>query len=227
MATIATEVPREEHISEEKKTAEILFGGSVIEGLIAGITAVLAVIGLVGVYPHLLLAVSIIALGLAFLSEGAAITSRFQYLLTEIARDHRSIAELGIGTTSESMTGFFAIVLGILAVLGLFPMVLISAAIILIGANLIFSAGANERLNVLRIRKTEQPPVIEEVSREAVWAATGFQVIIGAGAATLGILALSGIEPLILGLVAILSISTAAAISGSALAGKMLSIFRL
>ena len=212
--------------ASERKTAQLLFSGSMAEGLVAGVAAVLAIIGLIGGFPTLLLSVATITLGAALLFEGASISARFYDLLAETSTSKVTAAELSSGTTAESLAGITGIALGILALVGIVPLVLIPSAAIVIGGCIILGAGANARLNALGAWKSEQHPVAREAAQQAVRAATGFQVLVGLGGITLGILALSGIEPLTLSLIAILSMSGSLLLSGSALAGRMINLFR-
>ena len=224
MATAITQ-PVDEHIREEKKTAEVLFGGVTGEVLLAAGAVVLTIIALTGRMPEILLAVGVIALGAALVFESAAISLRIYNLLNETAKSRFGMAELGIGTTVESITGIAAIVLGVLAIFRLHPMVLIPAAIIVIGACLILEAGANARINALRVEKPEEHPYLEEITRQSVWATTEIQAIVGIGGVTLGILSLCGVFPMTLNLIAVLGMSAAAFLSGTALSGRMLKVF--
>jgi hypothetical protein len=225
MDTLA-ETNEEVHLREEKRNAEFIFGGSLAEGLVAIGAIVVAILALVGTFPLLLLSIAVIAVGAALLSEGAAITARFRNLLHEYTNDRFSIAELGIGTTVESVGGVAAIALGILALLHLNPFILIPAAIITVGATLIFGSGANARLNAIRLPYAERHPIVAEISRETVLAATGIQLLVGTGAVTLGILALCGIFPMLLSLIAVLAVASAILFSGSSLAGRALEMLR-
>ncbi len=226
MADVLTTQISDERAHEEKKTAEIVFSGTMAEEIAAGAAAVLAIIGLAGEAPGLLLSIAVIALGAALLFEGAAITSRFYELLSETTRNQLYAMELGTGMTAETMAGIFGITLGILSIFGLVPMILIPAAVVGIGGCLILGAGANVRLNALKALTPAQHPLVREIAREAVLATTGLQVLIGLGAATLGIIALTGVEPKILSEVAILGMSGSILLSGTALASRMLSLFR-
>ncbi len=225
MATLA-EKNEEVNLREEKRTGEFLFGGSVVEGLVAIGAGVLAIVALVGTFPLLLLSVAVIVTGAALLSEGATITARFRSLLHEFAHDRFSIAELGIGTTVESAGGVAAITLGILSLLHVYPMILIPAAIIAVGGSLILGAGTNARIDAIRIPYAQRHPIVAEITRETVLAATGIQMLVGMGAVTLGVLALCGIFPMTLSLVAVLAIASATLFSGSSLAGRAFEMFR-
>jgi hypothetical protein len=222
---VATQLS-DERMHEEKETAKVIFSGTLAEGLVAGGAVILSIIGLIGAMEQTLLSVSVIALGAALLFEGAAISARFYELVSETTKDKIGMAELSAGTAAESLAGIFTIVLGILAIIGLRPLLLIPAAIIMTGGCLILGAGANARLTSLRIAKPEQHYLVREIARQAALSTTGFQVLVGMGAITLGILALADVEPLTLSLVAVLGISGSILLSGSALAGRMFSIFR-
>jgi len=221
---VAAEISQDQ-VHEEKEAAKVVFSGTIAEGLTAGGAVVLTIVGLIGAFPQLLLSISVIALGVALLFVGAAISAKFYDLISETTENKVQVAELSGGAAAESLAGIFAIILGILAVLRLQPMYLIPAAIILTGGCLVLGAGANARVTSLRIAKPERHPVAREVARQAALSATGFQILIGLAAITLGILALNNIAPQILSLVAVLGMSGSILLSGSALAGRMMTQF--
>jgi hypothetical protein len=59
------------------------------------------------------------------------------------------------------------------------------------------------------------------MARDALYAASGSEALIGAGAIVLGILSLSGIAPLALILVALLAVGASILLAGSSVAGRM------
>lgn len=207
----------------EWKTAQAFTLGSIAEG-IGGIAAALAaIIALAGVRPPMLLAVAIIAAGVALVVEGGAIASRFRILLQETAEG--SITEIGSGITTEFIGGTAGIILGVLMFLGIYPMIMASIAVIVYGSTLLISSSTTAQMNNLLIEHTQTNRLAGVLSRQAVIAAAGVQILIGIAAVILGILALTGLEPLILSLVAILAIGVSALLSGSALAGRFISLF--
>ena len=229
-ATLPERELREQHPMEEeehlRRREEVALGGTTTSGLIAGVAAVLAIIGLAGLYPGWLVGISTIVLGISFLFEGGAIVARRSALLHEATEGRVQLAELGAGMTSEVLAGLVGIVLGILALATVLPAVLIPCAIILFGAALVFGSGANVRINDLAIAYRDEHPVARRVIREAVLATTGLQLLIGIGAITLGIVALVGIIPLALSLVAVLAIGGMFLLSNATIAGRMISILR-
>jgi hypothetical protein len=220
-----TVVHHEEHAEEHRHTIETLFAGTLVGGLVAAGAAALAIIALAGLFPRLLVSVATIGVGAAFLFEGAAIVSRLSDLLYEVTEGKSEAIELGAGTTGETLAGLAGVTLGILAILGVVPAILISSAAIIFGAGLVIGAGANMRINELTMGHREEHPMARSIAREAVKATTGLQVLAGLGAITLGILALAGVEPLTLTLVAMLGVAVVFLLTDTAVAGRMVTVF--
>jgi hypothetical protein len=216
----------EEHLREERHTVESILGGTVSGGVIAIAGIVLAIIGLAGVEPRWLLSAATIAVGVSFLLEGASIATRLSDLLEEATEGRVQMAELGTGVTAETLAGAAGIALGILAALNVVPLVLLPVAAIVFGAAAVLGAGTNVGINDLVTVHHEEHARARRVIRQAVFATTGLQVLVGLGAVTLGIIALAGQYPLTLTLVAMLGISGAFLLSNSAVAGRMVSVLR-
>lgn len=128
----------------------------------------------------------------------------------------------------ESLAGFAAIVLGLLSLLGINSAVMLAAAVIVLGCALLLASGAIARLTTLPLREpfgtAEQARQAEHehyIVRDALYAASGSEALIGAGAIVLGILSLSGIAPMALILVALLAVGASILIAGSSVAGRM------
>jgi hypothetical protein len=217
-----TTISHEERTEEHKRVLEAIFGGTLVGGLVAAAAAALSIIGLAGVYPPWLMSVATISLGVAFLFEGAAIMSRMSDLLSEVTENKVEMVELGTGTTGETLAGFAGVALGILALLTVVPLVLIPIAAIVFGVALILGAGATVRINELAVGYRQEHPIAHQIAREAVRATSGLQILAGLGAITLGIIALANIQPLILSLVAVLSLSATFLLTDTAIAGRMM-----
>jgi hypothetical protein len=217
-----TTISHEERVEEHKRVIETIFGGTLAGGLVAAAAAALSIIGLAGVYPQWLLSIATIGLGAAFLFEGAAIISRMSNLLSEVTESKVEMAELGTGTTGETLAGFAGVALGILGLLAVVPSVLIPCAAIVFGAALILGSGANVRINQLTLGYRQEHPMARQIAREAVRATTGLQILAGLGAITLGIIALANLQPLILSLVAVLGVSATFLLTDTAIAGRMM-----
>ena len=92
--------------------------------------------------------------------------------------------------------------MGILGLLGVVPMVLIPAAMVVFGGTQIFSSGLSSRLNALEVEYNKrQSEFAREIARESGSAVSSIQVMTGLEVITLGLLALVGVAPTILSLV--------------------------
>ncbi len=212
-------------IKEERRTMEFVAGGSLAEG-IAGTGAIaLSIIGLAGLMSQMMAAVAAILIGVAMLFEGGAVGARFSRLVSETGGGRAGVMGIGGGMTAEFLGGGAGVVLGILALLGILPMMLVSVAAIVFGGALLLGIGVSSRLNDLQIEKTCDKMETRHVAREAVRSAAGVQVLIGLGSLTLGILSVIGLAPMILTLVAFLGVGFSNLMSGTAISGRMLSAF--
>jgi len=209
---------------DELRAAQALTIGSVAEGIIGIAAGAVAIVALAGVKPELLLAVAIVGAGVALVLEGVAIASRFATLLEELSESRIGTTEIGSGLTTEFIGGVTGIILGILMLINIYPMILASIAVIVYGGTLLISSGATSRMNSLLIRSTQASRFTKEVTHQAVLAAAGAQILVGIGVVILGILGLTGINPLVLSLVAILAVGVSDLLSGSAVAGRIMSM---
>ncbi|MFB3924844.1 MAG: hypothetical protein ACE14T_02230 [Syntrophales bacterium] len=200
--------------------------GSLAEGIAGGAAVALAIIGLANILPEILLAIATICIGIAFLFEGGAVAARFSTLIRETSGGVLDAAEFGLGMTSEIVGGVAGVALGILALLGLVPLILVPAAVIVYGGTMIFTSGLASRLNNLEIESSTQNEAVRGVAREAVSAATGVELLMGIGVITLGILALVGLVPLVLSLVAVLVVGVSDFLTGTAVTAKMWNVLR-
>jgi len=116
------------HTSTETTVAA---GGSLLEASGAIATIALSIVGLAGVFPPILAAIAVIVLGASLLSESGVNWAGFgRQSLLRTTEEEASTKLLG---------GVAGIVLGVLALLGLAPMVLLSVAILVFGATFLLS----------------------------------------------------------------------------------------
>ncbi len=202
---------------------EVVAGGSMVEA-IGGIGAVvLAILGLSRVLPMYMAAAATIIVGGALMLEGTAIVARYNQLARRVSEQRQHRIELGGGVSAEFIGGLAGIVLGILALVGIAPLMLVAIANIVFGAALLIGAGATQRLNALGSRFARFDETVR-FETESVSAASGASVLVGMGAAVLGILAVLGMSPLVLDLIGLLSVGAAVLMSGSAITAKMISL---
>jgi hypothetical protein len=200
----------------EHRPFGLVAGGSVAES-VGGLGAtVLAILGLAGVLPAYMAAIAAMTIGVALLIEGGAMAARFRSLVQSPSPPAGAAAaadavEIGGGMSAEFLGGVAGGTLGLLALIGIAPMILTPAAAIALGAAVLLGSGAIFRVSAL----AAGPSLDTVLMRESAAAAAGAQVLVGVASVTLGILGLIGFATLVLSLVAFLSIGTAILFSGT------------
>lgn len=210
---------------EDKVMERTVVGGSSTEAITGAAAVVLSILGLAHIAPHFMIAISSIALGTALLMDGAAVSAEYSRILSESGSGRIKTIELGGGLSTQIGGGISAVVLGVLALLGVASTTLMAIAAIVLGATMVFSSGVNTRLNALKVGNSGDHEMAKRIAHEAVIAATGTDVLVGLAASVLGILALVGIVPQTLSLVAMLALGASVLLTGGTLVGKMLSVF--
>ena len=212
-------------VYEEKLTAKLILSGALAETIAGACVLVITIIGLAGFMPMSMLAIATMGLGVSFLFEGGAVASRVSNLLSEVTEGRVDIAELGGGLSAEFIAGLGGITLGILALVNVAPMVLAPIAAIIFGGALVMGAGVKARINHLTISQ-EEHKLVREIARQALIGVSGVEILVGLGTIALGILAILHISPVVLTLVAVLSVSGMLLLGGTAIGARMLSLFR-
>lgn len=210
---------------EEKSLERTLVSGSAVEALCGAAAAVLAIIGLTQVAPVDMAAIAAIALGAAFLLDSGLLAAEFPQVLTRSGRGPLSAAELGGGLGAQAIAGVSAMMLGIIALLGMHSATLLSITAIVLGAGTLLGSGVVSRISAITTGRGSENQVTQSVTRRAVSAAAGTQLLIGVGAVVLGILALLSFAPMVLTLTSMLGVGLASLLSGSAVSGRVLSAF--
>ncbi len=213
----------EANIREERKAMKIVGAGSLAHGFVATGVMALAIIGLAAFHTFWMAAIATILAGVALLFEGAAIATRFSTLMHDVSKGRLGAMELGGGMSAELLGGLAGLALGILTLAGLVPMILMPVAAIVYGVSLVLGLGAMARMNDLHIEMVCDTNESRHVARTLVKSAEGVQMLLGLGSVVLGILAIIGMAPLMLSLVAMLAVGFSSMLSGSAVGGRMLS----
>jgi hypothetical protein len=204
-------------MASHESMARTVATGAGAEAIAGGAAVVLDILGLAGLLPMILASIAVIAAGAAFLFQGAAVAARYRRLALEAGGGE---AEIETGMSTEIIGGLAGIALGILALIGIETVALLAISAIVFGGTLLFGSPA-----VYRVSRAEPgTQIMDEMARQTAAGAAGAQALVGLGAITLGILALVGIVPQTLVLVAVLSIGAAALLSGGALTSKMVSL---
>jgi hypothetical protein len=195
---------------------------------LGGVAAiVLAIVGLAGVRPEALASIATIVFGAALLIQGGAMLSEFAQV--EMAAADERLAASGGGISVLFLVGVAGVVLGVLALVGLYAPILTGAAVIAFGAALLLSSLAVWRLLTspsIATRFETSAPIVRIVASEMAAGSTGMQAMAGLAVIVLGILAVCGVYAQPLTLIAFLLAGAAILLTGSALSGTMIGFMR-
>lgn len=208
---------------ERREVREIVAGGTGAEAIAGGAAVVLAILGLVGAIPFYMLTIATIAAGAALFIEGAAMAGAHAKVAREGLNGDTRNQAVGGGMSAQALGGAAGMVLGILALFGVAPFVLVPAAAIVMGGAMLVGGPAHTEIptSVIETGGTTSARVRHATS-ESVKGAGAAMALAGLGAVTLGILVLADIgAPMTLSLVAILAIGAAALLAGSALMSRV------
>ncbi len=211
---------------DRKQILGIETTGSVVEAATGIAVIVLSIIGIAQAGSGFLASIAAIVLGAALIAQGGAIAAEYSKLLGAVTGGALGTLQLGSSVTTEMLAGVAAVVLGILGLIGFAPVTLISAAVIAVGASLMLSLSGLQRLNSLKVQAAGLTDLAQKTAEAAVAGAVTTQLLAGAAAIVLGILALTiPLHGAILMLVGLLVLGAAVAISGTTLTGRMLRMF--
>jgi hypothetical protein len=210
--------PREDRIARG-----VYASGSSLE-LLGGLVAVLAsVVGLGSFLPFYMSLIATIAIGVALLAHGTSVVARWEHARRRLDDAHHEHAEVIGGVSTEVFGGAVGIVLGVLAATHVIAFVLMPIAAIVYGGSLLLGGAAQTDLADLVPQANLQ---YRRITRDAIQASGGVMVLVGIAAATLGILAVLGVGPVVvLTLVAMLSIGGALVLAGGALTARFVRRF--
>lgn len=203
--------------SRSRPSVTVVAGGSIAQAAAAGAAAVLAIIGLAGTSTYLMMSITTIVLGAAFLlREGGIMAQSFRS--GRVARGEVFDEVLGSGLTAATIAGIAGVALGILALVGVVPSILIPAAVIAFGGGLLLDASMGASMTIAHPQGIATHAPVGTVTPGA-----GGELLVGVGAAALGILALLGLAPVTLSLVALLALGVSTFLVGGAIGTKLVS----
>jgi hypothetical protein len=220
------EVPMSTTYSPSTVSSEAATYGGFADALGGIATIVLAIIGLSGVRPEVLVSISTIVFGAALLIQGGAMLSEFAQ--TEMMPD-ADVASGGGGLSALFLVGVAGIVLGVLALLAINAAILTAVAAIAFGAALLISSSAVWQLLTSRsvaMRFQARAPMLRVIASEVAAGSVGVQAMAGLAVIVLGILAVCGIFTAPLTLIALLVAGASILLTGSTLSGTMVGFMR-
>jgi hypothetical protein len=197
-------------------------------------TIVLAIIGLAGVHPQMLVSIATIVFGVALLIEGGTMLSEYVSIIFPASASGATADQFsGNSLSAVFLVGAAGIVLGVLAVLGIHAETLTAISLIAFGTALVLSSNAVWRLHMLKHAamlgsQTETPRGGEIIASEMAAGSAGMQALAGLAAGVLGILALvgTGVDSVVLILVALLALGAALMLTGGALTGTVMGFMK-
>jgi hypothetical protein len=206
-----------------KFTEQVLVTGTTAEAIGGFAAAVLAIVGLLSGWSYTFCGIAAIAAGVGLLAHGVAITSRWREVMSRLDPNRYDRGEIGGGIAFEVMGGLASIVLGVLAVAGIAPFVMLPAAVIVFGVTLLLGGATQPGLVEL---SPERDPRFAKLTHDASFASGGVMVLVGIAAAVLGLLAFIGVGTIItLSLIAMLCVGVALFLAGSALSARFVHRF--
>lgn len=204
--------------------------GGLVDAAGGIVTIVLAIVGLTGTAPQMMVSIATIVFGAALLIQAGTMLSEYAQMITP---SMATSGQSGGGSLSALfLAGAAGIVLGILSVLGIDPPVLTSAAIIAFGAALVLSS--NSMWHIYRAKRAsltaaEQTAssASEILANDMAFGSAGMQALAGVAAAVLGIIALAGGgNAAVLPLVALLALGGTLILTGSTLSTAIMGFMR-
>lgn len=241
MSTFGEHAAHDPGRAEQTKTA-IVSAGSIALAIGGAAAVVLTIMGLSEILPVWMVTLATICVGAAFLLEGIAIAGRQAQLLSRTGGTIEQ-TELAGGLSAEFLAGCAGLALGIIALFGIYPVVLSACALTLFGSALVFGSRSrfSERLDRnwqgvgyrsdiaggADVSHTDRPTQSSadrpmEHLGHLLSPAHGTHMMVGLGCMALGIVALAGVRPLVLTLVGLLAVGFALFLSGSAIATRFM-----
>jgi hypothetical protein len=207
------------------ETAAGAYGGFV--DAVGGIaTVVLAIVALGGVHSDMIVAIATIIFGAALLVHGGTLLSEYAHMIFPPGTTVQTQDFSGGNISAVFLVGAAGIVLGVLAVLGIYPTELTAIAVIAFGSTLVLSSNAVWHMHLLRrsqMMARELQGGSQILAGEMASGSAGLQALAGLAAVVLGILAVVGNVPATLTMVGLLVLGTTIMLTGSSLSGAVLS----
>jgi hypothetical protein len=216
---------------EEMTSHERSAKGGFVDAIGGVATIVLAILGLAGLAPAMMIGIATIVFGVALLIQGGTMLSEYARIIFPPGAKAASVDHFGGNSLSAVfLVGAAGIVLGLLALLGINHL-LTSVAVIAFGTALVLSSNSVWHLHVLKhavARAESQSQLVgsEILATEMASGSAAIQALAGLAAIVLGILAVAGMDVTVLTLVALLALGATLVMRGSTLSGTVMSLMR-
>jgi hypothetical protein len=215
----------------ESTAAQKAAYGGMIDSLGGIAVVVLAIFGLTGFDPLGMAAIATIVFGAALLAQGGAILFEYTSILSATNAAVSADSTDAGGLSTLFLVGAGGIVLGVLALLGIAPEALVSAAVIAFGSGLALSSGVVRQLSLLQadiLPRASPRSGNELLAGQMAAGSAGVQALMGVATIVLGILSVAGdtTTMLLKLLVALLLLGITVLFTGGTLSGLVLSFVR-
>jgi hypothetical protein len=217
--------------SVETSAREVANYGALIDAIGGAATVVLAIIGLSGTGSDMLLAIATAVFGTALLIQSGTILSELTHMIFPAGAAEPAEEFRGGGLSIVFLVGAAGIVLGVLALVGIYTVELSAIAVIAFGSALVF--GSNSVWSLHRMKQAAWraggkriPTGSEILATEMAAGSAGLQCIGGLAGVVLGILAVTGTVPVALSLIGLLVMGATILLTGSTLSGAVQGFMR-
>lgn len=215
-------------VTSENTFQEAATYGGLVDAIGGVATIVLAIIALSGESQPMLGGIATIVFGAALLIQGGTMLTEYTKLaFPSGAVDSAEEVLGGSGLSALFLVGASGIVLGVLALLNIYPQTLVAAAIIAFGSAMILSSNsvwhlyrAKQALHRGDAMRTHS--VGEILAGEMASGSAAMQCLAGLAAVVLGILAVTRGNPTVLTLVGLLVLGVTVLLTGSTLSGAVM-----
>lgn len=215
-------------ITSERTFQEAATYGGLVDAIGGAATIILAIVALSGVSQSMLAAIATIIFGAALLILGGTMLTEFTKLMAPPTAAGTTEEVVGGGGLSALfLVGAAGIVLGVLSLVGISAQILTATAVIAFGGALLLSSNsvwhlyrakqASYRAGAARMLSGAEFLAGEMASGSAV-----LQCLSGLAAIVLGILAVTGTNPIVLTLVGLLVLGATVLLTGSTLTGAVM-----
>src|SRR5262245_52431093 len=117
----AIHIPKTSLFGNLGRSTDVLKNPSIVDAGAGALVTLLAIVGLAGGAPRVMAAIALMIVGAAFVVEAAGLTQRSRSLLSE----NRVRTQITAAALAELCAGAFGFVLGLVALAGLEPFVLL------------------------------------------------------------------------------------------------------
>lgn len=195
--------------------------GLLTEGATGIAAIVLAVLALAGVSTMVFAAIVTIVIGAGLMVQAFNAAAEHSRAAASTA-PAAAASEVGGEVLVDLLAGITGVILGILALVGVHPVYLIAAALIVFGSALLLAGGVGLRGKTVAVTTASGQQI---VSYQGSGASSGVQVLVGIAAIVLGILSLILAVAGVLILVGFIAVGAALLTVSATFSGAMLRLF--